>query len=116
MKHNINYLKTINHNAPMILFTVSDRGALADTLWVSSPDLPYLIKEQQLIAKDTEIGLFNLFTAMGGENSNVALETKGLLSPDHTHFTRKGSRFFGDLLYRTFGEQLKKYQENNSAK
>ncbi len=112
MKKNISYLKTIDNNQPMILFSVGDRGALADTLWVSSPDLPYLIKEQKRIAKDSQIGFFNLFTALGGENCNVKLHDEGILTPDHTHFTRKGARFFGDLLYRKFTDEYKKYLEN----
>jgi len=113
MKKNINYLKTIDYGQPMILFSVGDRGAQLDTLWVSSPDLPYLIKEQQRIAKDTEIGFFNLFTALGGENCNVDLHTQGYLTPDHTHFTRKGAKYFGELLYGKFRDEYEKYQENN---
>jgi lysophospholipase L1-like esterase len=96
----------------MILFSVGDRGALADTLWVSSPDLPYLLKEQMRIAKDTNIGFYNLFTALGGEDSNVALHDNRILTPDHTHFTRKGAKFFGDLVYKKFSEEYNKYSEN----
>lgn len=115
MKNSIRYLKAINYTQPMIIFSVGDRGALADTLWVSSPDLPYLLKEQMRIAKDTDIGFYNLFTALGGENSSVALHERGLLTPDHTHFTRKGARFFGELVYKKFSTEYKKYQESNHA-
>lgn len=109
MKKNIRYLKTIEKTHPMILFSVGDRGAQLDTLWVSSPDLPYLIKEQKRIAQDTEIGFFNLFTALGGEKSNVSLHDRALLTPDHTHFTRKGARFFGDLLFTKFYQEYQNY-------
>lgn len=115
MKHNIAYLKTLNYTQPMLLLGVMDRGALADSLWVSSPDLPYLIKEQKRIAKDAKIGFFNIFTALGGQNSNVALYDRGLLGPDHTHFTRKGSHFFGELLHKKFSKEYKKYQENKNG-
>jgi lysophospholipase L1-like esterase len=111
MKNSIRYLKTIDYTQPMILFSVGDRGALADTLWVSSPDLPYLLKEQMRIAKDTKIGFYNLFTALGGENSNVILHDNKLLTSDHTHFTRKGAKYFGDLLYKKFSAEYAKYLE-----
>lgn len=113
MKKSIAYLERINKQKPMILLGVGDRGALLDTLWVSSPDLPYLIKEQKRIARDSQIGFFNLFSALGGENSNVALHEKGYTTPDHTHFTRKGAKFFGQLLYDKFISEYQKYQENN---
>ena len=111
MKKNINYLKSINYTQPMVLFSVGDRGALSDTLWVSSPDLPYLLKEQKRIARESEVGFFNIFTALGGENSNVVLHDKGLLTPDHTHFTRKGAKFFGELLYKKFNDEYNKFLE-----
>lgn len=111
MKKSIAYLKKQDHAHPMILFGVGDRGALSDTLWVSSPDLPYLLKEQMRIAKDTNIGFYNLFTALGGENSNVSLHERKLLTHDHTHFTRKGAKYFGDLLYKKFNEEYAKYLE-----
>jgi lysophospholipase L1-like esterase len=112
MKKNIRYLKETLQETPIILFSVGDRGAMKDSLWLSSPDLPYLIKEQKRIAKDTDIGFFNVFTALGGENSNVKLEKNKILTPDHTHFTRKGARYFGDLLYNKFNDEYLKFLEN----
>ena len=111
MKKNINYLKSINYTQHIVLFSVGERGALSDTLWVSSPDLPYLLKEQKRIARESEVGFFNIFTALGGENSNVVLHDKGLLTPDHTHFTRKGAKFFGELLYKKFNDEYNKFLE-----
>src|SRR5690554_1867516 len=61
MKNNISYLKQLEPTPPMLLISMGDRGAMVDTLWVSSPDIPYLIKEQRRIAQDSEIGFFNLF-------------------------------------------------------
>lgn len=112
MKKNIRYLKETLQETPIILFSVGDRGAMKDSLWLSSPDLPYLIKEQKRIAKDTDIAFFNVFTALGGENSNVKLEKNKILTPDHTHFTRKGARYFGDLLYKKFNDEYLKFLEN----
>ena len=109
MKNNIKHLQQLKPAPPILLISMGDRGAMVDTLWVSSPDIPYLIKEQQRIAKDSEVGFFNLFTALGGENSNVKLRTQGLLTPDHTHFTRKGAKYFGDLLYDKFMQEYQTY-------
>lgn len=115
MKKNIRYLQDFLGEKAIILFSVGDRGAQKDSLWVSSPDLPYLIKEQKRIAKDTKIGFFNLFTALGGENSNVELEKDHLLTPDHTHFTRKGARHFGHLIFNKFMEEYHGYLEKINA-
>ncbi len=113
MKKNIRFLQNFLNNEEMILFSVGDRGALKDSLWFSSPDLPYLIKEQKRIAKDTNISFFNLFTALGGEKANVELEKQALLTPDHTHFTRKGAKHFGDLLFNKLMREYHNYLENN---
>ena len=110
MKKNIKYLKSIEKMSPIILFGMGDRGALVDTLWVSSPDIPYLIKEQKRIAKDREAGFWNIFSSLGGENINVSLREKGYLIKDHTHFSRKGAKFFGELTYSKFMEEFKKFQ------
>lgn len=109
MKNNISYLKQLELTPPMLLISMGDRGAMVDTLWVSSPDIPYLIKEQRRIAQDSEIGFFNLFTALGGENSNVEMRLQGVLTPDHTHFTRKGARYYGKLLYDKFIHEYQAY-------
>jgi hypothetical protein len=108
MKKNIRYLRNFVGDTPILLLGMADRGVMVDSTWVSSPDIPYLIKEQKRIAKDTNSSFWNLLTALGGENAHEKLFEKGYIKKDRTHFYRGGTRFFGKL---TFNKIMTEYSE-----
>jgi lysophospholipase L1-like esterase len=109
MIKNIKLLRDYIDNTPILIYSMADRGAKKDSTWVSMPSIAHLIKEQQRIAKDTNSSFWNILAALGGENCNVDLVKNGYMKKDHTHFTRKGSMYFGKLTFKRIMKEYNKY-------
>jgi hypothetical protein len=71
---------------------------------------------QRLIAERTGIAFWDLYEAMGGENSMVKLaEAKPpLAAKDYTHLTFKGGRKLAKLMVGSLLHEREKYAERRN--
>lgn len=94
-------------NASILIIGMSDKSSRIEGEFVTDPSVPRLVAAQQRLASRNHAAFWNLFEAMGGENSMVGwVENKpALANHDYTHVNSRGARKIADLLYAYLMEQ-----------
>ena len=79
------------------------------------PSIPMLVNGQRKLAQETEIVFYDLFTAMGGENSMVDLvnATPAMANGDYTHLKFNGGKKIANILMGTINYEYEKYVRKN---
>lgn len=97
----INYLKRMLHNVPIVLIGVSDMGEKIGEYFRSYENLETVQAAQRRAARRTGVAYWDCRRAMGGENSIVAWVQANppLATSDYVHFTPRGARYVGEMLY-----------------
>jgi len=70
-----------------------------------------LLNTQRQIARETGIAFWNVFDAMGGENSMVRFVQSNWASKDYTHMSFRGGREIANALLRALLSEKKFYDE-----
>jgi lysophospholipase L1-like esterase len=89
-------------HASILIVGMSDKSSRIDGEFVTDPSVPRLLKAQQRLAQRTHSAFWNLFEAMGGENSMVdwVEQSPPLANKDYTHINSRGGRKIAGLLYQ----------------
>jgi lysophospholipase L1-like esterase len=113
----INKLKAAFPETPILLLSVSDRSKRFQGQFVTMPVIPLLIQAQEKIAYDNKLLFWNLFEAMGGENSMAlfANSKPALANKDYTHLNFAGGRKIGLSLARSFIYEVDKYIKRRNS-
>ncbi len=100
MIKSIEHFKKSMPGAAFLMVSVNDKGFKDGTKIVTDPDVFLLLGVQQKIAKETNIAFWNLFEAMGGENSmeSWVKSNPPLANSDYTHFSDQGADLVGEML------------------
>jgi hypothetical protein len=88
----INWLKEIFPQSSILLIGISDRAGNINGKIQTIPAIPRMRDAQREIARKTHIAFWDLYTAMGGENTMVkyAAAQPPLSAKDYTHLTFRG--------------------------
>lgn len=113
----INKLKEAFPGAPILLLSVSDRSQRRQGQYITMPVIPLLIEAQEKIAFDNKLLFWNLFEAMGGENSmaGFANSKPALANKDYTHLNFAGGRTIGLSFARSFIHEVEMYQKRRKS-
>ena len=65
----------------------------------------------QKLAKNHNAGLWDLFEVMGGINSVIQWEKAGYAKKDKIHFTKKGYKLLGDLMFEALMKEYTNYKD-----
>jgi lysophospholipase L1-like esterase len=107
----ISQLKSIKSAQPGVSIVVigpSDMSKNKGGNMVSYSNIPLIRDAMKEAALETGCCFWDLYEAMGGENSMPAWVEKGLAQKDYTHFSYKGARYVGEMLYNAVMEQVEK--------
>ncbi len=117
MSRLINKLKAAFPETPILLLSVSDRSQRRQGVFETMPVIPILIQAQEKIAFDNKLLFWNLFEAMGGENSmaGFANASPALANKDYTHLNFAGGRKVGLAFARSFIYEVEKYRKRRSS-
>lgn len=87
--------------ASILIIGMSDKSARVDGEFVTDPSVPLLIAAQQRLARRNHAAFWNLFEAMGGENSMTSWVEAAppLANKDYTHINSRGGAKIAGLLY-----------------
>lgn len=94
----INDLKRDFPQASILLVSVGDRAIKRGTKFATDPNVIKMVESQKKIANSTGITFWNMFEAMGGENSIVAWASSGLAFKDYGHISLDGSKKVANML------------------
>jgi len=101
-KGQLNTLKTMRPSAAIIVIGPSDISQLKEGVYSSYPLLAYCVEQMKKQSIEAGAGFWNLYDAMGGENSMPAWVDKGLAGNDYIHFSVNGARVAAQLFYDAF--------------
>ncbi|MFH0734792.1 MAG: hypothetical protein V1773_09650 [bacterium] len=100
-------VKVIKHfqsafpNTSILLISSSDRSKKDIKGFKTLPCLTKLIDAQRNAAKSTNIAFWNIYKAMGGNNSMPLWVEEKLASPDYTHFNFAGAKILSGKLTKS---------------
>lgn len=114
----VNHFKSCLPNTSILVVSVNDVGVRQGTDIVTKPSIPMLVEAQEQVAKRTGVAFWNLFQAMGGENSMVAWvhDKKPLAMKDYTHFNHRGAKRVADLLTEALMKEYEKYKSKKASR
>lgn len=92
MSNVIGYLRKCFPDSDILLVSVSDRSRQLDGKFETMPEILAMLHTQRQAARRTGIAFWNLYDAMGGENSMVGFVEKGWAGKDYTHLSFRGGR------------------------
>ena len=109
----INHLKQSYPTTTFLLLSVSDRSEKKNGELKTMKSIPLLVAAQQEIARKSQIAFFNLFEAMGGENSIVALvdHDPPLANKDYTHLNYQGGKKIAQIFLKSIFNGLENYND-----
>ena len=87
--------------ASILIIGMSDKSTRLDGKFVTDPSVALLVAAQQRLARRTHAAFWNLFAAMGGENTMTSWveATPPLANKDYTHINSRGGARIAGLLY-----------------
>ena len=98
-KSQINTVKRLNPGAMVVVIGPSDMSTLNDGIYETYEFLPYCVEKMIEVTKSTGSAYWNLYAAMGGNNSMPSWVEKGLAGKDYIHFSNAGSKFASQMFY-----------------
>jgi len=109
----INNLKRSFPQASFLLLSVSDRSSNSRGKFETMSGIPAMRNAQRMIAQETEIAFWDLFEAMGGENSMVKFVTAkpALAAKDYTHVNFNGGKKLASSLVKSLLYSHEKHLE-----
>ncbi len=114
----IDHMKASFPNADILLLSVSDRSTLKAGSYVTMPGIPYMVNAQREIAAEAGIAFWDVYTAMGGENSmgDFVKAKPAKAAKDYTHLSFEGGKDIGNKLLEALLYEKKKHDERNAYK
>ena len=95
----IEHLRQAFPQAAILVVSVPDRDQRTDAGLHTMRGVEQLVAYQQFMASEHGVAFFNLFEAMGGRESMMALVDRGLANKDYTHINFAGGKHLARLLF-----------------
>ncbi|MDR0429327.1 MAG: hypothetical protein LBH58_02470 [Tannerellaceae bacterium] len=111
----INHLKKCFPGSDFLFLSISDRCNQYNGEFKTMPAVLALLHTQRQIAKQAGIPFWNMFGAMGGENSMVGFVEKGWASKDYTHLSFRGGREIAGSLIKALMLEKEFYDKADKA-
>jgi hypothetical protein len=114
----VNKFKKAFPNSSFLLLSVGDRSSNKTGKLQTMNAIPALRNAQRAIAQQTKIAFWDMYEAMGGENSMVrfAQARPPLAAKDYTHLTFKGGKKLGGSLVKSLLFEAEKYEKRRARK
>lgn len=107
----IHHLQICFPGADILMMGVSDRSHQEDGEFETMPAVLALLHAQRQAAKQVGVSFWNVFGAMGGENSMVRYVEKNWASKDYTHLSFRGGQEIAAALLNAILSEKKFYDE-----
>lgn len=102
-------LKRLRPGCAIIVIGPSDMSGKIDGEWKTYSLLPAYINMLKSATYKAGAAYWDIYAAMGGENSMLTWVEKDLAGPDYTHFTPGGAKFVAEMFYEAFIFEYNKY-------
>jgi hypothetical protein len=111
----VNKIKQNFPKASILMISVSDRSSNTSGAFKTINTIPVMRNAQRYIAQKTGIAFWDMYEAMGGENSMVKfVKVKpSLAAKDYTHLTFKGGKKISGLLVKSLLNEIAEYEKRS---
>ncbi|MBR9861342.1 hypothetical protein GYB22_11455 [bacterium] len=99
-------IKAAYPDVSILVIGPSDMSMNSNGVYVSYPNIPLIRDAMKEAAFSTGCAFWDLYEAMGGENSMRSWVQGGYAQKDYTHFSFKGAKFVGEMLFEALLEQI----------
>jgi lysophospholipase L1-like esterase len=109
----LRYLKSLSPDIDILVVGVSDMSRKQGTRFVSYPNIEKIRDAQKRAAFKAGCAFWDLYQAMGGYNSMLSwVNNKPALgNKDFTHFTARGARVVGEMLYNALMKEYDNFKK-----
>lgn len=111
MENAIRHVQECFPQADILLLGVSDRSRQVNGSFETMPAVLALLHAQRQTARRTGVAFWNVFGAMGGENSMVRYVQNNWASKDYTHMSFRGGREIASALLKAILSEKDFYDE-----
>ncbi len=115
IKGQISALKKLRPNAAVLFIGPSDMSKLNNGIFQTYPLLPYCVSQLKKTVMECGAGYWDLFAAMGGENSMPSWVEKGYAGKDYIHFSSQGASIASQLFFEAFGAEYIRWKKNTGS-
>ncbi|MDX1905199.1 MAG: hypothetical protein SFU27_13680 [Thermonemataceae bacterium] len=105
-------LKKAAPEASILVVGTSDRAYKNLDEYNSYPNLPLLRDAQRRAAFRAGCAFWDLYAAMGGQNSMAVWVKENLAGKDYTHFKIEGANLVGNMLFEALMQAYEAYKQN----
>lgn len=105
-------LKNLSPDMCVMVIGISDMSKQVDENFVTYPNIATIRKAQMDAAFDNGCAFFDLFEAMGGENSMPSWVAKGYAADDYTHFSSSGASIVSKMIFRALMLEYEIYKKS----
>lgn len=98
----VNHIREAYPEASVLIVSVSDRNQRGANGITTLKEVKNLVAYQKRIAKELHVSFYNLYEAMGGENSMKTLVDKNLANKDYTHINFQGGKHLAGIVFESF--------------
>ncbi|TWP30422.1 hypothetical protein ETU08_04825 [Apibacter muscae] len=100
--------------AAILLVGVGDRSRKINGQYKTMPTIKLMIDAQRSVAAENKIAFWNMYEAMGGENSmvNYVKSKPPKANLDYTHLNFLGGKEIGSSLYKSLLFEYERYKNN----
>ncbi|MDG1776047.1 MAG: hypothetical protein P8H33_01525 [Crocinitomicaceae bacterium] len=112
-KSQINTLKRLNPDIFIVVVGPSDMSSLENGIYSTYTFLPYCVEQMKEATIASGSAYWNMYAAMGGNNSMPSWVEKGLAGNDYIHFSSKGAKIASQLFYDAFIAEYAKWNKTN---
>ena len=106
-------IKLAHPDVSVLVIGPSDMSRNKGGRYVSYSNIPLIRDAMRNAAFKSGCAFWDLYEAMGGENSMAAWVEEGYAGKDYTHFSAKGAKFVGEMLFNAIMNELKNYETLN---
>jgi hypothetical protein len=104
-------IKKLRPSASILVIGPSDMSMQSIAGRVTYKMLPFLVQEMTKVSKEVGACYWDLFSAMGGENSMPSWVEKGLAGNDYIHFTNRGASIASQLFFDALAAEYVKWKQ-----
>jgi lysophospholipase L1-like esterase len=110
-KGQLNTLKKLRPSTAIVVIGPSDMSIPDNGNFITYPLLPYLVEQMKKTTLDAGFAYWDLFSAMGGQNSMPAWVDQGLAAKDYIHFSPKGASIASQMFFDAFAAEYAKWKQ-----
>lgn len=114
----IRHYQTSFPGCPILILGLADKSYKNEEgEMVTSPSVKRVLKTQYKVAMKTGVAFYNLYEAMGGENSMVEWveADKPLANKDYTHFNFRGAETIGSMLFNFLMTNYSEFEKDPAS-